>query len=414
MVALGAFMSCIAVGAMFSLAVFLRPIAEATGWSITAISTAMTLNFVAMGAAGFGWGAVSDRIGPRKVVLAGAVLLGLGLFLASRAQTPLQFQAAFGIVVGIAVGSFFTPMIAAVMGWITQRRGLAVSLVSVGVGVAPLTMSPFTAWLITQTDWRSAQLVLAVLVWATLIPAALFVRTPPGVKLDPRLRGDDGRKAGDDGGKPADDGGGVSFVAALRSTPFIVLALTFFACCAAHAGPIFHTVSYAMICGLAPVTAVTIYSVEGLAGLGGRLALGVLADRLGVKPVLIAGLLVQALAAGAFISASQLGEFYLVAATFGFAYGGVMPLYAVLAREYFGQRHLGAIFGAAAMVSSLGMALGPALGGWIFDTFGRYTWMYIGSAAIGLGAVAMAFAFPPTGKSRAILEEALRMKPAPG
>src|SRR6266850_2277173 len=332
MVALGAFMSCIAIGAMFSLAVFLRPITESTGWSTTAVSTAMTLNFLAMGAAGFGWGALSDRIGPRPVVLAGAVLLGSGLFLASHAQTALQFQLSFGLLVGIAVGSFFSPMIAAVMGWISEHRGLAVSLVSVGVGVAPMTMSPLAAWLITQMDWRAAQLVLA---------------------------------------------------------------LTFFACCAAHAGPIFHTVTYAMTCGLAPLAAVTIYSVEGLAGLGGRLALGVLADRLGVKRVLIAGLLIQAVAAFMFVFASQLGEFYAVAATFGFAYGGVMPLYAVLAREYFGQRILGAVFGAAAMVSSLGMALGPAIGGWIFDTFGRYTWMYVGSAAIGLGAVAIALAFPP-------------------
>jgi len=367
---------------MFSLAVFLRPITGATGWSTTAVSSAMTLNFLAMGAAGFGWGALSDRIGPRPVVLAGAILLGLGLFLASRAQTPLQFQLAFGLLVGVAVGSFFSPMIAAVMGWISEHRGLAVSLVSVGVGVAPMTMSPFAAWLITQMDWRAAQVVIAVLVWATLIPAALFVRRPP--QQAPTMGS----------GKTVEESS-MKLRDAFVSFPFIVLALTFFACCAAHAGPIFHTVTYAMTCGLAPLAAVTIYSVEGLAGLGGRLALGVLADRLGVKRVLIAGLLIQAVAAFAFIYASRLGEFYAVAATFGFAYGGVMPLYAVLAREYFGQRILGAVFGAAAMVSSLGMALGPALGGWIFDTFGRYTWMYVGSAAIGLGAVAIALAFPP-------------------
>jgi MFS family permease len=387
MVALGAFMTCIAIGAMFSLAVFLRPITEATGWSTTAVSSAMTLNFLAMGAAGFGWGALSDRIGPRPVVLAGAVILGLGLFLASRAQSALQFQLTFGLLVGIAVGSFFSPMIAAVMGWISGHRGLAVSLVSVGVGVAPMTMSPFAAWLITQMDWRAAQSVLAVVVWVTLVPAALFVRRPPQVAIS---------GGATHGALPEKS---MTLRDAFASFPFIVLALTFFACCAAHAGPIFHTVTYAMTCGLAPLAAVTIYSVEGLAGLGGRLALGVLADRLGVKRVLIAGLLIQALAASMFIFASRLGEFYAVAATFGFAYGGVMPLYAVLAREYFGQRILGAVFGAAAMVSSLGMALGPALGGWIFDTFGRYTWMYIGSAAIGLGAVAIALAFPPFPKA---------------
>jgi len=383
MVALGAFMTCVAVGAMFSLAVFLRPITESTGWSHTAVSAAMTLNFLAMGAAGFGWGALSDRIGPRPVVLAGAVLLGLGLFLASSAQSALAFQVSFGLLVGIAVGSFFSPMIAAVMGWITERRGLAVALVSVGVGVAPMTMSPFAAWLITQMDWRAALTVFAVLVWATLVPAALFARRPPAAPAAEQTAG---------------EGAQMSLRDAFVSAPFVILALTFFACCAAHAGPIFHTVTYAMTCGIAPLAAVTVYSVEGLAGLGGRLALGVLADRLGVKRVLIAGLLIQAVAAFAFIFASRLGEFYAVAALFGFAYGGVMPLYAVLAREYFGQRILGAVFGAAAMVSSLGMALGPAIGGWIFDTFGRYTWMYVYSAAIGLGAVAIALAFPPFAK----------------
>jgi MFS family permease len=80
---------------------------------------------------------------------------------------------------------------------------------------------------------------------------------------------------------------------------------------------------------------------------------------------------------------------------FGTAYGGVMPLYAVLAREYFGQRIMGTLFGAATMVSSLGMALGPWAGGIIFDRFGNYSWLYVGSLSIALGAMAMALAFPP-------------------
>jgi predicted MFS family arabinose efflux permease len=250
-------------------------------------------------------------------------------------------------------------------------------------------MSPFAAWLITQMDWRGAQTVIAVLVWATLIPAALFVRRPPAAQA----------------GQGGVEGAPLKLRDAFVSMPFIVLATTFFACCAAHAGPIFHTVTYAMTCGLAPLAAVTIYSVEGFAGLGGRLVLGVAADRLGVKRVLIAGLLIQAFAAGAFVFPSRLGEFYVVAAMFGFAYGGVMPLYAVLAREYFGQRILGAVFGAAAMVSSLGMAAGPLVGGWIFDHFGAYMWLYIYSFAMGLGAVAIALAFPPVAKTPLTLKE---------
>jgi len=155
------------------------------------------------------------------------------------------------------------------------------------------------------------------------------------------------------------------------------------------------------------MAAVSIYSLEGFAGLIGRVLLGLLADRHGVKRVLIAGLLLQALAAGAFVFASRLGEFYAVAFVFGLAYGGVMPLYSVLARGYFGPRIMGGVIGAASLVSSLGMALGPLAGGWIFDAFGTYTWLYVGSFAFGLGAVAIALAFPPFKPSNGFLQPAV-------
>jgi MFS family permease len=148
------------------------------------------------------------------------------------------------------------------------------------------------------------------------------------------------------------------------------------------------------------MAAVSVYSVEGLAGLGGRLLLGLLGDRFGAKPVLIAGLLVQAAAIGSYVFVSRLGEFYALAVIFGTAYGSVMPLYAVLAREYFGQHIMGTVFGAATMLSSLGMAFGPLAGGWIFDTFDAYSWLFIGSFAVGLGAVAVALAFPPLPRER--------------
>ncbi|RUZ70957.1 MFS transporter, partial [Mesorhizobium sp. M7A.F.Ca.CA.001.14.1.1] len=87
--------------------------------------------------------------------------------------------------------------------------------------------------------------------------------------------------------------------------------------------------------------------------------------------------------------------FYMLAVISGATYGGVMPLYAVLAREYFGQRILGTVFGAATMLSSLGMALGPLAGGMVFDAYANYHWLFIGSALVGLGAVGIAIAFPP-------------------
>jgi len=383
-VAVGALMTCVAIGAMFSLAIYLQPMSAATGWSRTGISSAMTLDFLVMGAAGFGWGALSDRFGPRIVVLAGAVLLGLALVLASRATSLLAFQLTYGLLVGLAAGAFFAPMIAAATGWFTDNRSLAVSLVSAGMGVAPMTISPFARWLISTYDWRIAMLTVGVMAWILLVPAALLVRRPPAAAA-----------AGSAASQAAGNEPSMTAAEAFRSPQFIVLALTFFLCCGAHSGPIFHMVSYAIGCGIAPMAAVSIYSVEGLAGLGGRLLLGLLADRFGAKPVLVIGLLVQAFAIAAYLAVDRLGEFYALALVFGTAYGGVMPLYAVLARESFGQRVMGTVFGAMTMASAIGMAFGPWAGGRIFDAFNSYMWLYIGASSVAVAAVAVALVFSP-------------------
>jgi MFS family permease len=383
-VAVGALMTCVALGAMFSLAIFLDPVSRDTGWSRAGISVAMTINFLVMGAGAFAWGALSDRYGTRIVVSIGAVLLGLALVLTSRIQSLLLFQLTYGILVGLAASTFFAPMIALTTGWFAKQRSLAVSLVSAGMGIAPMTISPFARWLITTYDWRTAMLVIGILAWVLLIPAAMFVRQPPVV-----------RAAGPQA-SAASDGSIATVAEALRSRQFIVLALVFFLCCAAHSGPIFHMVSYAMACGIAPMAAVSVYSVEGLAGLGGRLVFGVAGDRYGAKRVLIVGLLIQALAIGTYPFVRELGEFYFMAVIFGAAYGGVMPLYAVLARDYFSQSIMGTVLGAATMLSSLGMSAGPVVGGWIFDTYGGYSWLFFASFGLAAGAMAIAFSFPRT------------------
>ncbi|RVC59003.1 MAG: MFS transporter [Mesorhizobium sp.] len=383
-VAAGALMTCVAIGAMFSLAIFLEPMSLDTGWSRAGISSAMTLNFLVMGLGGFAWGAIYDRVGARPVVFAGALLLGLALVLASRTGSLTVFQLTYGVLVGLAASAFFAPMIALTTAWFDTNRSLAVSLVSAGMGVAPMTISPFARWLITAYDWRAAMFDIGVMAWVLLLPVAFLVRQPPAA-----VAATDGAPA------PATDDPGMSVGQALRSPQFLVLGMTFFACCAAHSGPIFHMVSYAMACGVAPMAAVSIYSVEGLAGLGGRLLYGVLGDRLGVKPVLITGLLIQAAVISAYLAVSRLEQFYVLAVIFGATYGGVMPLYAVLAREYFGPRIIGTVFGAATMLSSLGMAFGPLAGGMIYDAYASYSWLFIGSALVGLGAAGIAIAFPP-------------------
>ena len=141
-----------------------------------------------------------------------------------------------------------------------------------------------------------------------------------------------------------------------------MLVLTNFFCCATHSGPIFHTVSYAQLCGISAIAAVSIYSVEGFAGMFGRIGFGVMGDRFGAKRVLVAGLLAQAFGALGYFFARDLVAFYSVAAVFGFIYAGIMPLYAVLVRENFPMKMMGTIMGGTGMAGGLGMAIGPGAG----------------------------------------------------
>jgi MFS family permease len=383
-VAAGGLLGCVAIGAMFSLPVFLRPISRDTGWSITGVSSAMTFAFLAMALGSIIWGNLSDRFGPRVIVMIGSGLLAAALALVSRATSLIEFQLIFGLVVGGATAAIFAPMMACVTGWFDTHRSLAVSLVSAGMGMAPMTMSPLAARLISNHDWRTSLQILAVLAAVVMIPVALLVRRPPALKSENVLLP-----------TRQEPQSGITLGRAMRSPQFITLLLTNFFCCATHSGPIFHTVSYAISCGIPLIAAVSIYSVEGLAGLGGRVAFGFLGDRFGAKRVLVSGLLLQAFGALAYFFVRELGAFYAVAALFGFIYAGVMPLYAVLARENFPLRMMGTIIGGTAMAGSLGMATGPLAGGLIYDAFASYGWLYIGACGMGIGAFLIALTFRP-------------------
>ncbi len=383
-VAAGGLLGCVAIGSMFSLPVLLRPIAADTGWSVTGVSSAMTVGFLAMAFASMAWGALSDRVGARLVVLLGSALLALSLALAARAPSLTAFQLLFGLLVGASAAAIIAPMMACVTGWFETQRSLAVSLVSAGMGMAPMTLSPLAAWLVSGHDWRTTLTILAVVAAVLMIPAALLVRSPPALA-----------RVGAVAAPREDPHSALSVAQALRSPQFVVLILTNFFCCATHSGPIFHTVSYAQTCGIPLAAAVSIYSLEGLSGLFGRVGFGVLGDRFGAKRVLVLGLLAQAFGALAYVFARGLGEFYAVAAVFGFIYAGIMPLYAVLARENFPLRMMGTVIGGTAMAGSLGMATGPLAGGLIYDAFASYQWLYVGSWAMGLGAVLIASTFRP-------------------
>jgi MFS family permease len=380
----GLIITCLGLGAMMSLGIFLQPMSVATGWSRTSISTAALLNFLCMGPASFFWGALSDRFGTRPVVLTGGALLGFGLVAASQAATVGQFQILFGVIIGVAAGSFYAPLTATATRWFTKHRSLAVALVSAGMGIGSMTLAPLARWLITNYDWRTAMFALGGLSWLFIIPAALLVRKPPALP-----------RAASAAATTSAVRREFTVARALCTPQFAAISFTYFACCAAHSGPIFHMVSYAIDCGVPAMTAATVFGAAGLASLSGRIIGGLAADRIGAKRMIIFGLALQSLSVSLYLFTRDLASFYALALMFGFSYGAVMPLYAILVREYFGARIMGTMFGAVNMASTLGMALGPWAGGWLYDAFGSYFWLYIGSFGIGLGAVAIAFTFRP-------------------
>ena len=387
-VAAGGLLGCVAIGAMFSLPVFLGAITRDTGWSVTGVSSAMTIGFLALALTSMAWGNLSDRFGPRFVVTTGSIILAISLALASQTTSLIGFQVIFGLFVGASIAAIFPPMMACVTGWFDTHRSLAVSLVSAGMGMAPMTMSPLAAWLVSIYDWRTSMLIIAAVAAAVMIPVSLLVSRPPA------LQGGGAAVAA------SEEDSAMSVGQALKSPQFIILLLTNFFCCATHSGPIIHTVNYAVSCGIPLIAAVSIYSVEGFAGLGGRVAFGLLGDRFGAKQVLVLALLAQALGALGYLAASDLGTFYAVAAVFGFIYAGTMPLYAAIARENFPLRMMGTVIGGTAMAGSLGMATGPLAGGLIYDTLASYTWLYLGSAGMGLGAFLIAMTFRPFPKEQ--------------
>lgn len=383
-IAAGMAMSCIGMGAMMSLGVLLQPIVQDTGWSRTAVSTAALLNFLGMGVGSFIWGALSDRFGARIVVLAGGMMLGLGLALAGRMESVLAFQTVYGGTVGLAVGSLYVPMTALAVRWFDRNRSLAAALVSIGMGMGTTIMAPLAGWLVGQGGWRYAMTTMGLIAWAVILPASLLLRPPPSVT-----------HAG--AAVHQTDMPDMALWRALLTPQCLAISLAFFACCAAHSGPIFHMVSYVANCGVPEMAAASVFGVAGLGGLFGRIAFGLLSDRFGARPTLIAGLTLQGSSILLWLADGGLGGFYATALVFGFAYGGVMPLYAILVRESFPSRIMGGVFGVVVMVSFFGMAVGPWLGGVVFDTFGTYAWLYLVSAALGLVAAGIACMVRPNG-----------------
>src|SRR5262249_47092616 len=331
----------LSIGTLFTLSVFLKPIEDAMGWSRSSISAIGLLNWCVMGLGGVLAGYLSDRFGTRRVVLTGGALLGLGLVLSSQATRLWQFYLTFGIMVGGGVSAFYVPLTVLALKWFEGRRGLAAAIVSAGNGFGILALSPLTRWLIDQFDWRMALIILGDIAWVLVIPLSFVLRNAPRA---PVAQPDEGISAGSR--------------SIFGAWPVWAIGLTHFACCAAHSGPIFHMVSHAIELGVPTMMAATMLGMSGLSSIVGRVGARLVADRFGTKRTLITMLAAQAVMIAIYLIASGVGPLYVLGLAFGIAYGGVMPLYALVTREYFGEKIMGTAYGVVFFISCIGMGLG--------------------------------------------------------
>ncbi len=376
------------IGTLFTLSVFLDPMEKSLGWSRASIGAIGFFNWIVMGAGGVVAGYLSDRFGTRIVVLAGSALLGLGLLLSSQVSEVWHFYVTFGLMVGGGVSAFYVPLTVVAVKWFGEQRGMAAAVVSAGNGLGIMALSPLARWLINELDWRAAFVVLGDLAWLVVIPCALLLRPPPAA-------GKAGRAA-----VAADPGGpgaltavatpGSTALGVWRRWPFWAIALTHFACCAAHSGPLFHIVSHAIDQGIGKMAAAGILGASGFSSIFGRVGTGMMADRVGAKPTLLAALALQAVMISSFLATTDLTAMYGLALVFGVAYGGAMPLYALVTRDAFGEHVMGTAYGAVFFISCIGMGIGSYAGGAIHDALGSYTWLFLGSFAVGSMAVALA------------------------
>ena len=373
------FVLTMAYGVQYCFGVFLPFIEKDLGVTRTQGTLAFaTYVFVYSGlSAASGW--LTDRKGPRFVLVLGAGFLGVGYVLTSMAQTGLQLVLALGFVAGVGMSAAFVPCNATVVRWFLHRRGRALSISTSGSSFAAVVVPLAMGGLVDSIGWRTLYVIGAVLVTATLlIGSRLMVRDPEAKGLTVQ---------GELGGKPAPpqttdmrDPVSLDLPSAARTKDFWLIVGVFLFTWLVVFIPLVHLSPYAKDAGASSRVGATLVSLIGIGGLLGRGLSGNVSDRVGRLATLTITLVMQIVAFVAFAMTASLAVLIPAAALFGMGYGGSTVLFPAIAGDRFGRAHAGAIVGAVfAGAGSLG-AFGPYMAAWVHDTTDSYRWAFLVAA----------------------------------
>lgn len=379
---------------------FIIPLTKEFGWSRTVISAVFSLARLESGLLGPIEGYFVDRIGPRRLMLVGIPLMGLGYILMSRINSLPAFFLVY--VLGISLGNSLgmsTPMTAAVANWFNRKRGLAFGVMWSGVGLGGLLV-PALGWAVERFGWRDAAMFVGIGLIAVGIPIASVMRHRPeqyGYYPDGKV------PEGTPAQRPPQADLSQDFTAreALRTSSFWFLSLSITARSLVSGGIGLHLVPYFVGLGASPVGAAALAGSVGVMSIPGRFGLSAMGDFVDRRYVMAASLAVMTVAIVLMARATTISGVIPVLVVFSAAQGGISVIPQSLIAEYFGRRSYATIQGFRSTIQMAGIVVGPIISGLIFDTTGSYTIAFLGfSGASVVSLVLVLFAKPPKRPTR--------------
>jgi MFS family permease len=381
------FIVVIAEGTMYSFAVFFEPLLNEFGWSRASTSGAASLAGILQLPLAALAGRLLDRFGPRLVLSACGAFLGVSFFLMSLCSSLWHLYLFYGVLWAVGMALYWIPLISITPRWFIERRALMMGIITSGIGVGQLTVPLLANWLISVSTWRNSYLILSLISGGIVIGSAQFLRRDPSQMGLSAYGGEESNEEDETAGEQE----GFSPRQAMATWQFWVFCVMFLGWAYCLSTMVVHSVIHATGCGMSAAAAARLLAIIGVMGILGRLGFGRLADRIGLRPVLVLSFVLMAVGFSWLLLGCEPWKIYLYAFVLGFSYGTIEVLQAPLMAELFGLKALGTITGVSYAFGSVGFMLGPIVGGYIYDTTGSYHVAFIICVAMALtGTVANA------------------------
>lgn len=377
----------LAWGSQRTFGVFLDPLITQFEWSRGSASLTVTIQMFVSGAVAILAGRLSDRFGPRVVMTVCGILIGSSYLLSSLIGSLWQLYLLQGILLGVGLAGIMVPLTSMVIRWFTQRAGLMNGIVHAGPGFGITVIPPLISLLVV--NWQMAYLVLGSTVLVIVAACSQFLKKPPTTQIE---------SSGNHLNlKTIENARSVSFFNAIKTRTYWLLSLLLFIDIFNLNTVVVHIVVHAKDLQIPSATAATLLSATAAVSIAGRILVGVVADRVGMRLTIGICLLMTLLALIWVIFARELWSLYLFAAVFGLGGWGIAAVMAPLVAEYFGFKSHGVILGAVSFLGTMGGALGPFIAGVIFDNMKTYTLAFIICATLcGIGLLSLLFLKKPS------------------